>query len=167
MVTTTRPVAVDARAVGWLPEAEPSVCVAWEAVLAVAGAEVGPMGLAAGDRPLADVEVLAGALGACEFGLAVRLHAASGGGALPLSGPGGVLSARGWSSAVARRLARCGGLVARCPALGVPWAAGVVMSEHLDPIARLAERFTDEELEAVAGQLAGHWGQWSPGLVGR
>ncbi len=167
MITTTGPVAVDARAAGWLPEAEPGVCAAWEAVQAVAGAELAPMGLAAGDRPLADVEVLAGALGACEFALAVRLHAAGAAGALPLPGPGGVLPARGWSSAAARRLARCGDLVARCPAFGVPWAAGVITSEHLDPIARLAERFSEVELAAVADGLAGNWGSWPPGLIGR
>lgn len=166
-ITSIRPHVVDSRAVGWLPDADPAVGRAWQACLAIAAEDVGSMGLADGDRPLADVEVLAGALAASEFALAVRLHAAAAAGALPFPAPGGVLRARGWSSGLARRLERCGALVARCPVLGEAWAAGVITSEHLDPIARLASRFTDEELGAVAVQLAGHWGQWSPGLIGR
>jgi hypothetical protein len=158
---------VDARAVGWLPTAGPEVRRAWETCAQVAAAQVDGMVLFAGDRPLADVEVLAGAVGACEYALAVRLHAASVAGAVPFSAPGGVLRARGWSSGLSRRLARCGALVTRCPELAGAWAAGVVTSEHLDPVARLADGFTDVELRAIAAQLVPHWGSWPPGLIGR
>lgn len=166
-VTPIRPTCVDGRAVGWLPDADPAVASTWQACVELAAEEVGSMGLSDGDRPLADVEVLAGAVAAGEYALAVRLHAASAAGALPFPAPGGVLRARGWSSGLARRLERCGALVSRCPALGSAWAAGVITAEHLDAIARLAPRFTDEELQAIAAQLAQHWGEWSPTLVGR
>ena len=53
------------------------------------------MGLLAGDRPTADVDVLAGAFAVVEYELARRMHAASSAGSLPLVGPGAVLARPG------------------------------------------------------------------------
>ena len=150
-----------------LPDADPLVAGAWSAVGAVVAGGPLVMGLAAGDRPAADVEVLAGALASCEYELARRMHAAAVAGCLPLVGEGAMLAARGWSRGWARRLARCAGLAASHPELASVWAAGVISSEHVDPVARLAGRFTAQELSAVIEQLLPTLGRWSPHEVGR
>lgn len=157
----------DPRAVGWLSTASSEVVDAWGAVREAVHADLGPMGLAAGDRPLADVEVLAASFGACEYLLATRMHAAAAAGCLPFGERGGLLTARGWSVPGARRLARCAALVAGHPSLADAWAAGTITSEHVDPIARSADRFTSDELEALIAQLAPHWGSWQPSAVAR
>jgi hypothetical protein len=125
------------------------------------------MGLHAGERPAADVEVLAGTVAAAEYALAARMHAAATSGALPLVGPGGMLAARRWSDATSRRLARAGALAAAHPSVADAWAAGVITSEHVDPVARRAERFTGEELAAVVEELRDLWGRVSPAGVAR
>jgi hypothetical protein len=125
------------------------------------------MGLAAGERPAADVEVLAGALATCEYLLATRMHGAAVAGSLPLPSPGGMLAARGWSVAASRRLARCGALVADHPALAAAWAGGVITSEHVDAIARCAHRFSGPELAAVVHEVCAHSGAWSPAAIAR
>lgn len=161
------PGVVDPRAVAALADADPPVVAGWGAVTGLAGAPVPPAGLAAGERPAADVEVLAAMAASAEYCLAVRLHAAAVAGALPLPTGAGVLGARGWSTGTARRLARAAALAANHDGLGQVWAAGVVTSEHLDPIARRAEQFTAEELAALVGELAPLWGQLSPAGVAR
>ena len=82
------------------------------------------MGLLAGDRPTADVDVLAGAVAVVEYELARRMHAASTAGSLPLVGPGAVLAARGWAGPHARRLARAGALAAEHPTVAAAWGRG-------------------------------------------
>jgi len=157
---------LDARALAWLGEASHDAAGAWRAVRVAV--EASPeMGLAAGERPTADVEVLAAALASCEFLLAARMHAAASSGSLPLPTRGGMLEARGWSSATARRLARCAHFAADHPSVAEPWAAGTITSEHVDPLARAAGRFTAAELGAVVAELALHWGAWSPASVAR
>lgn len=127
----------------------------------------GPVGPADGDRPTADVEVLAGALAAVEYALAARMHAACVGGAVAFPTAGGMLRARAWAPGPARRLARCGAFAADHPSVAAAWAGGVITADHVDPIARLAERFSAEELEAILRELTPHWGHWSPGMISR
>ena len=158
---------VDERAVELLGVASGEVAGLWWAVQGAAGADPPAMGLAAGDRPAADVEVLAGALAGCEYLVATRMYAAASAGCLPLGERGGALAARGWSLTWARRLSRCAALAAEHPAVAGAWAAGVITSEHVDPIARMADRFTAPEIEAVLAQLGPRWGAWSPTAVGR
>ena len=103
-----RPGVVDPRAVGAVGSASVEVADLWARATEVACGELPGMGLLAGDRPTADVEVLAGAVAVVEFELARRMHAASSAGSLPLVGPGAVLAARGWAAPHAKRLARAG-----------------------------------------------------------
>ncbi len=125
------------------------------------------MGLLAGDRPCADVEVLAGAFAVVEYELARRMHAATTAGSLPLVGPGAVLAARGWHHPQARRLARTGALAAGHPALAGAWAAGIITSEHVDALARNTGPLTTDQLAAVISTLEPRWGQWSPPMITR
>ena len=106
------------------------------------GGEVPAMGLAAGERPAADVEVLCSAVASVEYELARRMAAAARSGSLPLVGDGAMLLARGWSAGWARRLARAGAFVEVHPALGGVWASGVITSEHVHALARHADRLT-------------------------
>lgn len=161
------PPVVDERARAALGNADVPVAHAWRAVRDVADGDPPPMGLSAGDRPVADVEVLAGLMASAEYTVASRLHAASVAGCLPLPDRGGMLAARGWSVATSRRLARCGALAAAHPMLAGAWAAGVITAEHLDPVARAADRFTGAELAAVIEELGAMWGQLSPAGVAR
>jgi hypothetical protein len=78
-----------------------------------------------------------------------------------------MLTARGWGSPWARRLARAGQLAAEHPRLAAAWAAGVVTSDHLDPIARHADRFSAAELAAVIDELLPLLGTVSPPAVTR
>ena len=158
---------VDVRAVAALPDASADVAQAWPVAQALSHGDPPGCGLAAGDRPAADVEVLAGMVGCVEFELARRMHAARAAGGLPLHDPGALLGARGWSVGYARRLARAGGLAACHPSVAAAWAAGLITSEHVDPVARAAEKFTPEELVAVVAELAAQWGAWSPSAVSR
>lgn len=157
----------DARAVAWLPEASDEVAATWRALREAVHCPPGAMGLAAGDQPTADVEVLAAAAAACEYLLAARMHAAAAAGSLALGERGGLLSARGWSPTLARRLARCAALAAAHPGIAQVWSAGTITSEHVDPVARAADRFTDEELAAIVAALEPHWGAWSPAAISR
>ncbi len=134
----------------------------WRQVSAMACADVPPMGLSAGERPAADVEVLCSAVAGVEFELARRMSAASRAGSLPLVGDGAMLLARGWSPAWARRLARAGTFVDDHPALGQVWASGVITSEHVHALARHAGRLEVEEMSAVIEELSPWWGQLSP-----
>ena len=161
------PVLTDARAVDALADASIEVAALWRDTPAVTAGEAPLAGLAAGDRPAADVEVLAGTWAAVEFELARRMHTAHAAGALPLHDPGAVLAARGWAAPAARRLARCGALAAEHPSVTAAWASGLITSEHLDPIARAAARFTVEELRALIDELSPHWGAWSPASIAR
>jgi hypothetical protein len=155
------------RARAWAASADPIVREAWRGCVTVAAARAAPVGLADGDRPVADVEVLAGAMAAAECALALRMHAATAGGAAPFPAPGGLLRARQWSPPLARRLARCGAFASRHPDIAETWGAGIITSEHVDPIARQADRFSGDELTAVLGELAPHWGRWSPAMIAR
>ncbi len=153
---------VDRRAVGSVGSASPEVVDVWSQAVGVAAGDLPGMGLHAGDRPTADVEVLAGAFAAVEFELARRMHAAATAGSLPLVGPGAVLSARGWASPHARRLARSGALASAHPCLAAAWAAGIITSEHVDAIARTAGPLQPDEVAAVIEELTALWGQLSP-----
>jgi hypothetical protein len=159
--------AADQRAHECLAEASVEVARTWGEVQAAIRVDPPEMGLCAGDRPAADVEVLAGAVASCEYLLAARMHAASAAGSLPFGGLGGMLAARGWSTRWAHQLARCGAMAAGHPSVAAAWAAGVITSEHVDPVARAAERFSTEELAAVVAELDPHWGSWSPAAIAR
>ena len=158
---------VDPRAIGALPDASCEVADLWARAGSVTGADLPVMGLAAGDRPIADVEVLAGTYAAVEYELARRMHAATTAGAVPLAGPGAVLTARGWATPQARRLARAGALAADHPTIATAWAAGLITADHVDAVARHADTFTTEELAAVLAELTDHWGRWSPAAITR
>ncbi len=106
---------VDLRAVGSVGSASPEVVDLWAQATACACGDLPGMGLLAGERPNADVEVLAGAYAAVEYELARRMHAATTAGCLPLVGPGAMLGARRWAQPLARRLARAGALAADHP----------------------------------------------------
>jgi hypothetical protein len=140
---------------------------AWNGLQRSAGADIPPMGLAAGERPTADVEVLAGAFAVAEYELARRMHAAQASGCLPFPGPGSMLTARSWSTPSARRVARAGALAAEHPSLAQVWASGIITSEHVDAVARHADLFEPDELAAVIAELGSRWGRWSPSAVTR
>jgi hypothetical protein len=143
------------------------VAEAWNGLQRSAGADMPPMGLVAGERPTADVEVLAGAVAVAEYELARRMHAAQASGSLPFPGPGSMLTARSWSTPSARRLARAGALAAEHPSLAQVWASGIITSEHVDAVARHADLFAPDELAAVIAELGSRWGRWSPAAVTR
>jgi len=161
------PVAVvDVRAREAAHVASPGVAEVWADLSGMSLAEVPAMGLAAGERPAADVEVLCSAVAVAEYELARRMVAAASSGSLPLVGEAAMLLARGWSSGWARRLARSGEFVAIHPALGQAWAAGVITSEHVHALVRHADRLSEAEMAAVIGELTPLWGQLSPQAVG-
>ena len=161
------PRVVDPRAVEALPQASTEVADLWVQAAGVAADDLPVMGLSAGERPVADVEVLAGLFAVVEYEVARRMHAATVAGALPLLGPGAVLAARGWAGPHARRLARAGALAADHPQVGAAWAAGLITADHVDAVARRAELFTTAELAVVVGELAEYWGRWSPPMIAR
>lgn len=140
---------------------------AWRSLQRSAGAEMPQMGLAAGERPAADVEVLAGAVAVAEYELARRMHAAQASGCLPFPGQGSMLTAGSWSTPTARRLARAGALAADHPSLAEVWAAGIITSEHVDGVARHSDLFRPDELTVLVSELASRWGRWSPAAITR
>ena len=150
-----------------MPSASGEVARVWAQVSACAAGDLPGMGLHAGDRPTADVEVLAGAFAVVEYELARRMHAATAAGSLPLVGPGAVLAARGWATPHARRLARAGALAADHPTLASAWGAGIVTSDHVDAVARNTGPLTADEVMAVVAELGTRWGSWSPSQVAR
>ena len=117
---------VDQRAVGAIGSASAEVVDLWARATGVTVRDLPCMGLLAGERPMADVDVLAGAFAVVEYELARRMHAAASAGSLPLVGPGAVLAARGWAGPHAKRLARAGALAAEHPSL----ACGVGGGDH-------------------------------------
>jgi hypothetical protein len=155
------------RAARALPDSSADVEQLWRSSMGMTSEELPPMGLAASERPAADVEVLAGALAAVEYEVARRMHAAATSGSLPLVGPGALLAARGWAPGPSRRLARAGALAAEHPNLAAAWGAGLITAEHVDAVARHAESFSGAELAAVITELDDHWGRWSPAAVAR
>ncbi len=156
---------VDPRAIGALGSATAEVADLWARATDVARGELPGMGLLAGDRPTADVDVLAGAVAVVEFELARRMHAASSAGSLPLVGPGALLAARGWAAPHAKRLTRAGALAAEHPSLASAWAAGIITSDHVDAIARNVGPLNPDELAAVVEELSPLWGRLSPPAV--
>lgn len=150
-----------------VPSASREVVAAWSGMRGSVGADLPSMGLAAGDRPAADVEVLASVAAAAEFELARRMHAASVSGSLPFPGPGQMLAARTWSIRSARRLARTGALAADHESVATAWASGAITSEHVDAVAARADRFSPSELAAVVAEIEPYWGRWSPRAIAR
>jgi hypothetical protein len=134
---------------------------------ALAGSELPPMGLAAGERPAADVDALLSGVASLEYELARRMAAAARAGALPLVGEGAMPLARYWSAAWSRRLARAGAFAERHRAIAGPWASGLITSEHVDALARRAGNLTEDEMSALLEQLADRWGRHSPESLGR
>ncbi len=157
----------DVRAAAALPLASAEVTETWTRVAALTAVDLPGMGLAAGDRPASDIEVLAAGVAALEYELARRMHAAAASGSLPLAGPGAMLTARGWSATAARRLARAGGFAADHPTIASAWAAGIITSEHVDAVVRHCDPLTAEELSAVLDEMSALWGQWTPAAVAR
>lgn len=160
------PLVVDVRARAAAPVASLDVAEVWADLSGIASGEVPAMGLAAGERPQADVEVLCSTVAVAEYELARRMVAAARSGSLPLAGAGAMLLARGWSSGWARRLARAGEFSSVHRALGEVWAAGVITSEHVHALARQADQLTEAEMAAVIAELTPLWGQLSPQAVG-
>ncbi len=156
------PVLADVRAAAAVPMASPAVGDVWSQLTRLAGGELPSMGLGAGERPAADVEVLCSAVASAEYELARRMVAAGHSGSLPLVGEGAMLLARGWSTSWARRLAKAGVFVGDHPALGVVWASGVITSEHVHAVARRADRLDADQMAAVIEELGPWWGQLSP-----
>jgi hypothetical protein len=150
-----------------LADVSPAVAGLVGNIQELAGAELPPMGLSAGDRPAADVDALLGGVASLEYELARRMAAAARAGALPLVGDGAMPLARYWSAAWSRRLARTGEFAARYPAIAQPWASGVITSEHVDTLARRAERLSEAEMAAVIEQLTDRWGRHSPESLAR
>ncbi len=159
------PVVGDVRAVAAAPVASPEVGELRRQLAAMAAGELPLMGLGAGERPAADVEVLCSAVAAVEFELSRRMNAGARSGSLPLVGDGAVLLARGWSSGWARRLARAGAFVEVHPALGAVWAEGVITSEHVHALARHADHLEPDQMAAVISELSPWWGELSPAAV--
>lgn len=155
-------VLADERAAAAAPVAAPDVVQAWLDLSGLATEPLPPMGLLAGERPAADVEVLCSAVAIVEYELARRMAAASRSGSLPLAGDGAMALARGWSAGWARRLARSGAFVGVHPGLGAVWAAGVITSEHVHALARHADQLSESEMAAVIEELAPLWGQLTP-----
>jgi hypothetical protein len=160
-----RALLVDDRARAAAPVASATVADVWRALSIQAGDELPAMGLVAGERPAADVEVLCSSVSIAEFELARRMVAAARSGSLPLVGDGAMLLARGWSSAWARRLARAGAFVDVYPELAAAWRSGVIASEHVDALARRADHLTEAQMTAVIAELAPLWGTLSPQAV--
>ena len=160
------PAVVDGRARAAAPLASSEVAAVWADLSRISVDDAPTMGLAAGERPSADVEVLCSAVAVAEFELARRMVAAAQSGSLPLVGTGAMLVARGWSSGWARRLARAGAFCSVQPALGDAWAAGVITSEHVHALARRADELSEAEMTAVIAELTPLWGQLSPQAVG-
>ncbi len=156
---------VDPRAVGAIGSASAEVVDLWARATGVTVRDLPCMGLLAGERPMADVDVLAGAFAVVEYELARRMHAAASAGSLPLVGPGAVLAARGWAGPHGRRLARAGALAAEHPTVAGAWAAGIITSDHVDAIARSIGPLEPDELAAVVEELSALWGQLSPQAV--
>lgn len=146
-------------AAGW---ADPPVVDVWRGLSDLAAGELPMMGLAAGERPAADVEVLCSAVAVAEYALARRMAEASRAGSLPLVGEGAMPLARGWSAGWARRLARSGAFAGEHPALAAVWASGLITSEHVHALARHADQLSEAEMAAVMEELAPLWGQLSP-----
>ncbi len=138
-----------------------------QAVTAVAGGVPGDMGLHAGLRPAADADALLAVAAAAECALARHLHAAQQAGALPLAHPAATATARGWLPGWARRLARTGAFAADHPAVARTWAAGVITGEHVDALARRADRLSGEQMAAVLTELEPHFGQLTPAALAR
>jgi hypothetical protein len=157
---------VDSRAqaaAGW---ADPPVVEVWQAVGRITSADPPPMGLVAGERPAADVDVLASLVAAAEYELARRMVAAATAGGLPALGAGGMLRARGWSPAGARRLVSAGEVAVAFPVVAAQWAAGVITADHAAAIGRNRGRLTDDQLEVALRGFEGRWGALTPRAVG-
>jgi hypothetical protein len=167
LMVTTAGTTIDERARESLGRAHPPLCDVWTDVVALAAADLPPMGLLAGERPAADLELLCSAVAALEYELARRMHAAQEAGALPLQGPGAIPRARGWSGGWSRRLARSAALAAEHPELAGAWAAGVITSEHVDGFARFGDLLTREEMAAVIHEMSALWGEVDPGRIAR
>lgn len=156
---------VDPRAVGALDDAGDDVAALWTRAGEMSADSLPGMGLSAGERPAADVEVLCSSVAIVEYELARRMHAASAAGALPLVGAGAVLLARGWSATWARRLAAAGGFAEQHRRLADVWGAGIITSEHVWSLHRHQAALTAEEMDAVIEELTPLWGQLSPRAV--
>ncbi len=159
------PVVADLRAAAAVAVASPEVGELWSRSSAVAAGELPMMGLSAGERPAADVEVLCSAVACVEFELARRMSAAARSGSLPLVGDGALPLARGWSAGWSRRLAAAGAFVEDHPQLGAVWASGVITSEHVHALARRAQDLQPDQMAEVISELSPWWGELSPMAV--
>lgn len=157
---------VDPRAVGALADAGDDVSSLWSGAAQMAAGALPGMGLGAGERPAAEVEVLCSAVAIVEYELARRMHAAAVSGSLPLVGAGALPLARGWSAGWARRLARAAQFAGGHEGVASVWAAGIITSEHVWALARHEDGLSPAEMRGVIEQLAPLWGQLSPRAVG-
>jgi hypothetical protein len=157
---------IDGRAAAMAPLADARVAGAWREVGELAVSEAPEMGLLAGERPAADVELLTSLAASAEYELARRMVLAEAAGGLPLPGPGAMLRARGWSPGSARRLMAAGQVAVRFPAVAEQWAAGVITAEHAAAIERHRGRLSDAQLEVALRGFEGRWGGLAPRAVG-
>ncbi len=150
-----------------LAEASPAVVQLAAAVEALVVEGVPPVGLDAGDRPVADVAALLELLPRVEAVLGMRMARAEAGGCLPFLTAGGMASHRWWSRSRARGLSRAGHLANRHPEIAAAWTAGTVTGEHVDAAAVGVHGLPDGRSDAVLAALDPLWGRTTPADVRR
>ena len=105
-------------------EASPAVVELAAAVESLVAEGVLPVGLDAGERPVADVAVLLELLPQVEAVLGMRMARAETAGCLPFMAAGGMAAHRWWSRSRSRGLSRAGHLANRHPAVAAAWTVG-------------------------------------------
>ena len=145
--------------------ASPGAAALADAVLDLVAEGALPVGLDAGDRPVADVASLLRSLTQVEAVLGLRMATAEGAGALPFLTAGGMASHAWWSRARARALSRAGHLAADRPEIAEAWLAGRVTAEHIDAAARGVAGLPPDLAAAVLDGLVDLWGQVTPSAV--
>jgi hypothetical protein len=145
--------------------ASPGAAELAHCVLDLVAEGVLPVGLDAGDRPVADVASLLRSLTQVEAVLGLRMATAEGAGALPFLTAGGMASHASWSRSRARALSRAGHLASDRPEIAEAWLAGRVTAEHIDAAARGVTGLPPDRAAAILDGLVGLWGQVTPSAV--
>ncbi len=148
-------------------EASPAVVELAAAVESLVAEGVLPVGLDAGERPVADVAVLLELLPQVEAVLGMRMARAETAGCLPFMAAGGMAAHRWWSRSRSRGLSRAGHLANRHPAVAAAWTVGVVTGEHVDAAAVGVHALPDDRADAVLEALKPLWGRTTPADVRR
>lgn len=148
-----------------LPDVSNAVAGLAAAVRALTEEGVLPVGLDAGERPIADVRALIQALAQVEAILAMRMAAAEAGGSLPFLSAGGMASQSYWSRTRARSLSRAGHLANDRPDIEAAWLAGRITAEHVDAAAKGTTGLVTDRRDAVLDGLTALWGRVTPATV--